>query len=210
MAQKSSTCLTRRFGLNSNEARSRNRDASLPELREVDATCPPLTWAMWGRPVVLLPKSLIENLDQRRAPHLAATRTGPPAPARSLGALAGTRRHRPSVVATARVVRPAEFAPGLRTMLRCMGRPSLSRTRTHLRCNATENRRFSGRSPRAASHRRRRLRRSSPIEKEIGDDSQGRFGRSFVIEAVDRIRNDRTGGYAVFGSCDMGGAGRSG
>jgi beta-lactamase regulating signal transducer with metallopeptidase domain len=39
-----------------------------PELREGDGICPPLTWAMWGRPVVLLPRSLIESLtsDERR------------------------------------------------------------------------------------------------------------------------------------------------
>ena len=39
-----------------------------PELREVAGICPPLTWAMWGRPVVLLPRSLIESLtsDERR------------------------------------------------------------------------------------------------------------------------------------------------
>jgi beta-lactamase regulating signal transducer with metallopeptidase domain len=39
-----------------------------PELREVDGICPPLTWAMCGRPVVLLPRSLIGSLtsDERR------------------------------------------------------------------------------------------------------------------------------------------------
>jgi beta-lactamase regulating signal transducer with metallopeptidase domain len=39
-----------------------------PELLEVDGICPPLTWAMWGRPVVLLPRSLIGSLtsDERR------------------------------------------------------------------------------------------------------------------------------------------------
>ena len=41
---------------------------SRPELLEVDGICPPLTWAMWGRPVVLLPRSLIGSLtgDERR------------------------------------------------------------------------------------------------------------------------------------------------
>ena len=97
---------------------------------------PPMLWALFGKPKLLLPLALWEEPANRSTDNASRSRAGPPAGRRPLGAPPGADRLGPLLVASRGLVGPPGIARCGRAALRCGSRDRIAGFNFHICTNA--------------------------------------------------------------------------